>query len=237
MRILVISALVSSGCSLLLQDSLPDGLSSYSASAEPACSTSPALPVIDTVITTLDVLGLALSLNGDSDGGLVALGVAETALFAVSSLVGFSRARDCDAAWGEWRARGTVSGDRMTRVESDDERADRLAAEGERRRIAAQRRSVTISEAPTTAASPRGFYCTTSTISPAAGFCAREKVDCVRARDAAVVAVGDLTECTLVESVWCVQVAADDDRCFPAEDVCGAAVVRLRATTECREVQ
>lgn len=237
MRVVVISALVSSGCSLLLQDSLPDGLSSYSASAEPVCSTSPALPVIDTVITTLDVLGLALTLNRDSDSGLVALGVAETALFAVSSLVGFSRARDCSTAWDEWRARDLADGGRTIRTESDDERADRLAAEGERRRIAAQRRAERISEAPTAANQPRGFYCTTSASSPAAGLCAREKADCARTRDAAVVAVSDLTACTLVESAWCVTLTAGDERCFPAEDVCGAAVVRLGATATCREVQ
>jgi hypothetical protein len=93
----------------------------------------------------------------------------------------------------------------------------------------------------------RGFFCSTSIATPTAGstsiatptagVCVRAKPDCVRTRDSLTVAVGDLSECTLVESAWCVQIAAGDDRCFPAEDVCGAAVVRLGASAECREVR
>lgn len=99
------------------------------------------------------------------------------------------------------------------------------------------KRQAPVIQAPASVPAHRGFYCATSTVSPAAGFCVRAKADCARTRDAAIVAVPDLTECALVETAWCMRIAADDDRCFPAEDVCGAAVVRLGATAECREVQ
>jgi hypothetical protein len=66
---------------------------------------------------------------------------------------------------------------------------------------------------------PRGFYCSSSVASPAAGFCVRDKADCQRARDAASAAVADLDECRLVEKAWCFT-AAGAERCAPGMATC-----------------
>ena len=50
---------------------------------------------------------------------------------------------------------------------------------------------------------PRGFVCAQSRKQPAADTCAREKRDCDAARDAAIAAVSDLGECSVVETAHC----------------------------------
>lgn len=66
---------------------------------------------------------------------------------------------------------------------------------------------------------PRGFFCSSSAATPAAGFCTREKADCQRARDAALAAVADLDECKLVETAFC-YIAGGTERCTPTMETC-----------------
>jgi hypothetical protein len=89
--------------------------------------------------------------------------------------------------------------------------------------------------APTQPAPPRGFFCASSPTAPAASICAREKLDCQRAREAAVGAVADLEECRLVESTWC-YTAGGSERCAPTQDVCAArASTATGVTAACAE--
>jgi hypothetical protein len=62
----------------------------------------------------------------------------------------------------------------------------------------------------------RGFFCAAA---PTTGFCSREKADCGTARDAAVAAVPDLSECALVENAFCFD---GEKRCFPTAEICAA---------------
>lgn len=66
------------------------------------------------------------------------------------------------------------------------------------------------------AATARGYFCATSAT---AGLCAREKRDCLVARDAAVAAVPDLGSCALVEAAFCFD-AGGRERCFPTAEQC-----------------
>lgn len=79
---------------------------------------------------------------------------------------------------------------------------------------AEQRSGVTLAAKPAVAAptAPRGFYCASSA---AAGFCVRDKQECVKTRDISVAAVTDMTECTLTESAWCT-----GELCFPTTETC-----------------
>ena len=77
----------------------------------------------------------------------------------------------------------------------------------------------------TTVAPPRGHYCSTSSSINAAGFCAREKADCGRSRDAAMGVVGDLSECSLVEAAQCFTINSEP-RCYPSAESCAAAHAR-----------
>lgn len=74
---------------------------------------------------------------------------------------------------------------------------------------------------PSAPAPPRGFFCSSSAATPAAGFCTREKSGCQQARDAAIVAVTDLAECQLVEAAFCFT-AEGGDRCAPTAAVCAS---------------
>ena len=84
-------------------------------------------------------------------------------------------------------------------------------------------------------ATPRGFFCSSSATSPSAGFCTREKADCQRARDAAIVAVTDLDECRLVEAAFC-HVAGGTERCAPTMETCAErAKSAPNVTAACEE--
>lgn len=90
--------------------------------------------------------------------------------------------------------------------------------------------------APVPAAGPpRGFYCASSASAVAAGFCAREKADCVRARDAAISVIADITECGLVETAQCFDVKPGEPRCAPSAASCAAQRERAGVPAECRE--
>lgn len=62
---------------------------------------------------------------------------------------------------------------------------------------------------------PRGFYCASSPVNEAAGFCVREKDECARTRAVVLAGVADLGECVLTETAWCT-----DDRCAPTREGC-----------------
>ncbi len=94
-----------------------------------------------------------------------------------------------------------------------------------------------VAPVPTVAAvQPRGFYCASSPSAAAAGICARAKVDCVRARDAALALIADMTECTLVETAQCFSVDGTE-RCAPSFEACQAQRQRAGATDDCGEVR
>lgn len=76
------------------------------------------------------------------------------------------------------------------------------------------------------ASQPRGYFCAAS---KDGGFCARQKHDCINARDAALATVADLSECTLTETAHCFDVDGRE-RCFPTSQQCTA-----RAGEACRE--
>ena len=61
----------------------------------------------------------------------------------------------------------------------------------------------------------RGFFCAAAKTT---AVCARQKADCANARSAALGAVPDLAECTLVETAYCL----GDAQCFPSRDLCQA---------------
>lgn len=87
------------------------------------------------------------------------------------------------------------------------------------------------------APAPRGFYCSSSTATPTAGFCAREKSDCQRARDAALGVVADLEECRLVETAFCF-VSDGNERCAPTPSACAdRASSASSVTATCDERQ
>ncbi|HWO17184.1 MAG TPA: hypothetical protein VNO30_00350 [Kofleriaceae bacterium] len=82
---------------------------------------------------------------------------------------------------------------------------------------------------------PRGYYCSSSAATPGAGFCTREEVDCQRARDVALAAVTDLSECRIVEAAFC-HVADGNERCAPAMEACAErAKSATGVTTTCEE--
>lgn len=74
---------------------------------------------------------------------------------------------------------------------------------------------------------PRGHFCASSTNT---GFCARERADCVTARDAAIAAIPDIGECALVETAHCFD-SAGRERCFPTTEICAARAGAM----ECHE--
>lgn len=68
---------------------------------------------------------------------------------------------------------------------------------------------------------PRGYFCASSASAPNAGFCTREKADCLRSREAALAAVADLAACRLVEGAFCYE-ASGAERCAPTMAACTA---------------
>lgn len=83
---------------------------------------------------------------------------------------------------------------------------------------------------------PRGYFCASSPSAVAAGLCTREKSDCVRARDAALALITDMTECALVETAQCFD-ANGAQRCSPSVEACDAQRQRAGATNDCKETK
>jgi hypothetical protein len=83
----------------------------------------------------------------------------------------------------------------------------------------------------------RGFYCASSASTPAAGMCAREKPDCMRARDLALTVVADLETCELVETAQCFDVGPGDQRCAPTVEGCAAQRERTTTENDCHEAK
>jgi len=96
--------------------------------------------------------------------------------------------------------------------EIDAQRTARAKREAELAELRASKTAVA------STATLRGFYCAASA---SAGFCAREKADCVTARDAALAAVPEIGECVLVETAHCFD-ADGRERCFPIAELCAA---------------
>lgn len=147
----------------------------------------------DSTADTLAIVGLA--------GGLV---------LGISAAVGEHTYKECDRAVETWRLGAAIGG-------GSDERARREARDFEKRHrseLAAAEKSAATDQPVEV---PRGFFCTTSATHVDAGFCVREKADCQRSRDAAVIAIADMAECSLQEKAWCT-----GERCAPSAAVCEA---------------
>jgi hypothetical protein len=178
------------GCSLTMKTVPKD----WDGRTEPDCTDSMAPILTDAAIGGFGapiVAGAALAAE-QPEVALAALLL--TVPFAISAYIGQGRKRECSRERGQWRIR--------------------------------QERAMAPSSAPPPAPPGfqpvpvlRGFFCASSAASPAAGFCVREKADCQRARDAAIVAVADLDECRLVETAFC-HVAGGLERCAPTMDIC-----------------
>ena len=230
MRSIAFFLVFATGCSMGMK-MLP---SDYDPRTIPRCETNVAYPVGDGLMAVLlaATAGVVLSVEpptNETAEERMATVIASGGLafgFGLSSFFGFREDGRCQDAIAQWDKR---------QIEQDDlvqekKRERRRAEEGEfpkRRRV----------QKPVDMVGPRGFFCSTSVTTPAAGLCARQKADCARSRDAASAVVADMVECALVEASWCVQVAAGDDRCFPAEEVCETGRVRLAADGACREVR
>lgn len=129
---------------------------------------------------------------------------------------------DGNTFMADCNSRGTVEARIQNEVEV-------IAAQNEARgtkRVAKKKQ-----EAPATvpATAQRGFFCSSSASNQAAGFCARAKAECQRTRDAAIIGVGDLAECALTETSWCL-----GERCFPSSDGCAARVADAGVCAEAK---
>ncbi|MFN0248620.1 MAG: hypothetical protein ACKV2T_17145 [Kofleriaceae bacterium] len=207
--------------------------SDYDERTIPRCETTTLYPVGDALMTVLLGVTAVVALTTDppdsAPNGDVALAVGSIMLglgFGLSATYGFREDSKCQDAIAQWDKR---------QIEQDE-----LVQERKRERRRAEEKEfpkMKPAKKPDEKVVPRGFFCSTSATTSAAGLCARQKVDCARSRDAASAVVADLTECTLVETAWCAQIAAGDDRCFPAEDVCENGRARLAVEATCREVR
>lgn len=233
--------LAMSGCSLGIAK-LPDR---WDGSAEPECSDSIGLVVLDAIVGGLSLGVLAAAVNRE-DTPLVVVSGTGTLTFGIASLIGENRVRECKEAKAAWRIGGAI-GHASKRDETSveqlarDERIDRAKRERLQREAAVVRTPPPVP--PPSQPPPRGHFCATSAGTPNAGLCAREKSDCQRARDAVLAAVADMTECALVETAWCFDAGPGDERCVPTTEGCAAARARHETTVapapvnDCREAQ
>lgn len=317
--ILMTAALATaSGCSLLFQDHLRDGVSGYDARDEPRCSESKGWAVLDGIFAGMGLMSVVLGAADDTlpDGDKTAYiigGALDMIVHGASAMTGAGWANDCQQAYRIWNeepagqsgydeeARAAFAKQHSTNQRNDPQLASEFwcgsegctteevscagqcqprraawCARGEdgfyvcaptrdwctrttqkdRRefsdcleRFPGQPGGVRVeSRLPRRAekpkpAPPRGHFCAASSSDPRAGLCARMKEDCVRARDAAVVAVGDLGECALVERAWCFVDPAKGERCTPTVEACTGVQTRAMAVAapavvpECAEVE
>lgn len=234
--ILIPLALLSSGCALLLQDQLPTG---YDGTTKPTdCDEVSGTGIADIVFGAANIVGIAYSASATDDTEQLAgvtLNAVELFIHAVSAGAGFKWASNCREAKASW-ANGADARDAAVNAERG-QAAESRAARREAKEWEAKRQFAALAPAV-----PRGFFCSVSAAAPLAGLCTRQKTDCSRARDAAIAAVPDLAECTLVETAWCFDAGSgnDDERCAPVQDGCVA--MHARAATagtvgDCAEVE
>jgi hypothetical protein len=193
-------ALSEAGCSLTMKTVPKD----WDGTTEPDCTDSMAPILTDAAIggfVAPVVAGAALAAE-QPEVALAALLL--TLPFAISAYIGQGRKRECSRERGQWRIR-------QERARAPSSAPPWAAPQG-------------VPPVPVL----RGFFCASSATAPAAGFCVREKADCQRARDAAIVAVTDLDECRLVETAFC-HVAGGLERCAPTMEIC---TYRARSAVE-----
>lgn len=210
--------LAMAGCSLGITPVASD----WDGTTEPECDDSYALVAMDSVAAGI-ATGVALGGIDQENDVAAGVGLATALTFSIGALIGETRVRGCREAKATWRiggaiGRASVNNTPVAQTRREIEQEERLEIERRRRaeREAARARAV-----------PRGHFCSTSPSSPTAGICTRQKPDCARARDAALGAVPDLTECTLVETAWCFTFEKNE-RCFPGEDSCSVAQERAQ---------
>lgn len=231
-----------SACSLGITP-VQDG---WDGTTEPTCDDSAGLVVLDAIAGGI-ALGVAAAATDKEDETVAIPALLGGLVFGVGAAIGGDRVRSCREAKATWRIGGAIGrasvADRGRPKESE---VDRIAQEermerARRERLEREVRAAhTPPPAPPSPAPPRGHFCATSATTPGAGLCAREKPDCLRARDAALSAVEDLTECTLVEVAWCFSAA--EERCYPDAPSCAAAQARVtsrgeRIDTTCKEAK
>lgn len=197
-----------SSCSFAMK-SLQDD---WDGTAQPDCSDNVLTPVGDAIIAglALGVASIAIERGDDAIGipsGVVGIG------FAVAALIGSdnrSTCRDAKRTWAVGGRIGTASAVHSARV-----------ARKQTAPLPASPAQPTASTLAGTAPL-RGFFCSNSPSNAVAGFCVRDKAECQRTRDAAIVGVADLTDCTLTERAFCF-----GERCAPTVDACDATRIRV----------
>lgn len=192
----------------------------YSRNTQPQCSESVGWPVVDGIFAALNVIG-AISLSSDDrysseqKTGYVLGGVAWGLIHTASALSGVGYASKCTEAKAEYN-------DAPEGITPTEERRRRAYEAHEARQEAKEQEAMRREAAMKRPAAPRGFFCTSSPSNAAAGICVRDKDECGRTRDAALVGVSDLTECTLTERAFCF-----GDRCAPSAEACDAMRSRV----------
>lgn len=207
-----IVCLALSGCSWIFMDK-PE--SHYTRDTQPQCSEGEGWPVLDSIFAVGNGLSIAAVATSDvfttDEKTELILGDAAWMLIHIASASsGFGYASDCTKA--------RVAYEKRDADETPEERRKRAYEEYDARQKAAEDHARQIASQP---APPRGFYCSSSPTVQEAGLCVRDKAECVRARDAALAGVADLTECTLEERAFCF-----GDHCAPSNEACEAMRVR-----------
>lgn len=202
----------------------------WDGTSEPDCSDSVA-PVVGDAITAGLLLGIgsiagdkSIAANNSGNPDNAADAVAITGLlgglvFAVSAAIGEHNYKECDNAMAAWRLGGAIGGGTEERTRRELKKYERehkahLAKEPDDDDEGDDDRKAR--------PNPRGYFCASSVEQPPAGFCVREKAECRTSRDAASVAVPDLSECALQEHAWCT-----DDTCLPSADACEARLQKM----------
>lgn len=230
----------SSGCAWLLQDAVPDRYDASTARAEPSCSDSAGWSVVD-VIFSISSAATAMLALADPEmpyrSVYIGSGLGWTVIHGASAYSGHKWAGECRKAIADWNAASGDSNEeqrRSVRREIErEERAQQVAEERAEERAEAKRRQE--KRTPVPRPGLRGFFCASSPTATSSGLCTRQKVDCSRARSAAVVAILDLSECTLVENAYCFDAGSGDpeERCAPSEEACFAQQRATSGAGEC----
>jgi hypothetical protein len=102
---------LATGCSFVFA-SEPEPPPRHRPPPAPECSTSRAAPIVDTVIAGYELYRTGVAIDASNAdyadaeitrGDDITLGVALTALFALSALYGYRTTSDCDDAKAEWQ--------------------------------------------------------------------------------------------------------------------------------------
>lgn len=220
----LLSLALATGCSLGMQSVDPK----WDGTTEPECSDSWGPVIGDGLMAGIGLGVASAGVDAESDAAVLG-GVAVGIAFAVSGLVGEHTLSDCRAAKAQWRVGGAIGrASKANTVEDEDDEAVARRQARERREEAKRR------EEEQRARAPRGFFCASSPTIEAAGMCARERVDCQRARGSALAAVPDLEGCALVEIAWCYD-AGGLSWCEPTQGACDAQRANVAGASDCRE--